>query len=415
MGGCVMCGFIAAKKDHAGMNKFIQKRGEDFTSDMEINGYRFVHNLLHITGKKTPQPFTDGEVVCVYNGEIYNQPYEKSDGEVLIPLYRKHGPEFVKHLEGEFAIALFDFDKGLAVFSTDIFRSKPIWINQYGASSYKSGLSDRSISLPVNTCIVRDLNTGKDRSFRVHDFDWQNQHKDNYDDWITAFERAVYKRATGKCFIGLSSGYDSGAIDCALRKIEADYKAFSIRGNENDDILLKRNTPMEFTPEDAEAARSYISDNAEDFQYKYFANRGSVKKDSASIGMGHIFTQAKEAGYRIYLSGQGADEIMSDYAMYPGQTELGGVFPKELRPWQNFFHGCQEAYLAKEEYIAGAYSIEGRYPFLDKDVVQEFLWLGVELKNRKYKAPIHEYLTRNGYPFKENEKIGFSALERVLT
>ena len=29
----------------------------------------------------------------------------------------------------------------------------------------------------------------------------------------------------------------------------------------------------------------------------------------------------------------------------------------------------------KEEMVAGAYGIETRYPFLDRDVVQEFLWL----------------------------------------
>jgi len=32
-----------------------------------------------------------------------------------------------------------------------------------------------------------------------------------------------------------------------------------------------------------------------------------------------------------------------------------------------------ESYLAKEEYVGGAYGIESRYPFLDKKVVQEFL------------------------------------------
>ena len=66
-----------------------------------------------------------------------------------------------------------------------------------------------------------------------------------------------------------------------------------------------------------------------------------------------------------------------------------------------------ESYLAKEEYVAGAYGIETRYPFLDIDVVQEFLWLTPELKNRYYKSVLHDYLSHNNYPFKEGEKIGF--------
>ena len=45
-----------------------------------------------------------------------------------------------------------------------------------------------------------------------------------------------------------------------------------------------------------------------------------------------------------------------------------------------------------------------------KDVVQEFLWLKPELKNKNYKAPIHEYLKRNNFPFAEGVKIGLTHL-----
>ncbi len=64
----------------------------------------------------------------------------------------------------------------------------------------------------------------------------------------------------------------------------------------------------------------------------------------------------------------------------------------------------------KEEIIGGSHGIEQRYPFLDKDVVQEFLWLKPELKNKYYKAPIHNYLNENNYPFTPNEKLGFNCL-----
>ena len=38
----------------------------------------------------------------------------------------------------------------------------------------------------------------------------------------------------------------------------------------------------------------------------------------------------------------------------------------------------------KEEIIGGSHGIEQRYPFLDKEVVQEFLWLKPELKNKYF-------------------------------
>jgi asparagine synthetase B (glutamine-hydrolysing) len=66
-----------------------------------------------------------------------------------------------------------------------------------------------------------------------------------------------------------------------------------------------------------------------------------------------------------------------------------------------------ESYLAKEEYASGMWGIETRYPFLDKDVVQEFLWLDNNLKNKWYKSVLHNYLTKNNFPFNSEMKLGF--------
>ena len=79
-----MCGILVSKRQDAD-NFFIQKRGPDHTSTIFLHGFCFTHNLLHITGKLTPQPFIDGDVVCLYNGESYNHYYRDSDGEILDP------------------------------------------------------------------------------------------------------------------------------------------------------------------------------------------------------------------------------------------------------------------------------------------------------------------------------------------
>ncbi len=44
-----MCGFLVYK--HKGNNFYIQKRGQDFTNEVQVNDFTFVHNLLHITGE----------------------------------------------------------------------------------------------------------------------------------------------------------------------------------------------------------------------------------------------------------------------------------------------------------------------------------------------------------------------------
>lgn len=143
--------------------------------------------------------------------------------------------------------------------------------------------------------------------------------------------------------------------------------------------------------------------------------------DKAAAGLSWIYRQAAGAGQRLFLSGSGADEIVSDYGRHGVALEfhstLMGVFPEHLKkafPWLNFFLGTQRDYLAKEESAAGAHGIETRYPFLDRSLVQEFLWLKREVKNEVYKAPIHDFLTAQQFPFLKGVKRGFSADKQLL-
>ena len=407
-----MCGILISKRGNAD-NSFIQRRGPDHTSRTFLHGYFFTHNLLHITGERTPQPFVDGDIVCLYNGEIYNHPYRHSDGEVLIPLYREHGEHFARHLDGEFAVALYDFGRGQAVFATDPFSTKPLWRNGTEVASYRSGVGGEQV--PPDTTVVVDLATGEVREDRRNTFDFDHQHKETYDDWITAFDRAMAKRAYNKSFINLSSGYDSGAIDCALARLGVDYKAFSIEGQENMDLLRRRNrtgTILRITAEIIAEKRAYLQTHAEPYTYRLEKPDGGMivhdmLDDKATVGLASIYALANQEGRKVNFSGQGADEIMSDYSQWAQATQLNGVFPEKLSAWRNFYGNYQRAYLSKEEHIAGAYGIETRYPFLDRAVVQEFLWLTPELKNWRYKAPLHEYLTRYDYPFDAGKKMGF--------
>ena len=140
--------------------------------------------------------------------------------------------------------------------------------------------------------------------------------------------------------------------------------------------------------------------------------------DKACQGLGHISRLAQKENYKIYLSGQGADEIISNYGwggikIYP-HSQFGGLFPKNLEkifPWESFYGGTQIDYINKEECVAGGYGMETRYPFLDVDLVQEFLWLSSELKNKSYKSCIKEYLLFKDFPFDENSKCGFDPIK----
>ena len=119
----------------------VSRGGPDLTRTLEVEEYAFRHYLSNVTGERMPQPFVDGDVVCVHDGEIYNHPSAGSDSEVLISLYRQHGEDFCRYLNGEFAVAVYDFGRRIMVLATDPFGIKPLFVRGTEAASYRSGLN----------------------------------------------------------------------------------------------------------------------------------------------------------------------------------------------------------------------------------------------------------------------------------
>jgi asparagine synthetase B (glutamine-hydrolysing) len=291
-------------------------------------------------------------------------------------------------------------------------------------------LGIKATKLEANTILTLELDSKAFvNSIRTYEF-VLHQFNDSFDGWIRAFEESVRKRTRGireKVFIGLSSGYDSGGIACELNKQNVPYKAYTVVGHEDQDVLRKRyemfnsNSCGVHLQDNRWAYKDYINKNVEEFKYRIYSSSSDynefntrLQDDNGSCGLSMICDNARKEGHKIYLSGSGSDEIFSDYG-FNGEkkflhSNFGGLFPEDLAtifPWASFYGSTMVSYLAKEEYVAGSYGIETRYPYLDKYVVQEFLSLTHTLKNSKYKSVLDEYLTRSNYPFEKNIKRGF--------
>src|SRR3990172_8021336 len=317
-----MCSILFTSKPIENLeyiNYFNRFRGPDNTNHVNVGGYNFIHNLLSITGDFTIQPFVVGDVVCIYNGEIYN--YKefgdyKSDGDVLIPLYLEHGDKFTSLLDGEFSILLVDFSKNKMILSTDVFSTKPLWISieegQIGVASYESAIKrlgfNKVEKVEANKTLVYDLSKlSLIDTHAVYEFEIDNQNKQNFDDWNKSFEEAIRKR-TANCregiFIGLSSGYDSGAISCELNKQNVPYKAYSVRGRENQYVLQARHAKFnknakgniyDFTSDKWAVAHDYIMKSVEHFMYKTYSSSSNyneydlaLQNDNGSNGLSFI-------------------------------------------------------------------------------------------------------------------------------
>ncbi|CAK9080374.1 Putative asparagine synthetase [glutamine-hydrolyzing] [Durusdinium trenchii] len=446
-------------------NFFLQPRGPDETTRWQGYGFDFVHNLLHMTGEKVLQPFHDPDrrLVALFNGEIYN--WEelgselgssfRSDGEVILSEYQRHGGSFVRRLDGEFALALFDFQRRELILARDPFGTKPLWfassaaLGRFACASYRSalerlGFEEQDIhQVEPNTALhlrLPSTEAGEAEApvvihqAAVFEFDMR-QHKADTKDWQKLFLKAIQKRAGSTRFapgravpaMCLSDGYDSGSIAVALGELGIAPAMYTVQAREDVRVLLARLEAMrvrhmnaswkltQLSQEEFQREKTFLRENAEKVFYKLRPGYANVD-DKAAAGLSWIYRQAAHFGQRLFLSGSGADEVISDYGAYGAPLEfhstLMGHFPENLStafPWLNFYLGTQQDYLAKEESTAGAHGVETRYPFLDRSLVQEFLWLSNDAKNSLYKAPIHEFLASEQFPFVPGVKRGFSA------
>lgn len=103
-------------------------------------------------------------------------------------------------------------------------------------------LSNNFQVLANKTYIIDLINIRIIEEKRVHTFDLR-QYKTNFDDWNSAFTESIRKRTKyAKCgiFIGLSGGYDSGAIACELTKQNVNFTAYSIANVEDKNVLNQR-------------------------------------------------------------------------------------------------------------------------------------------------------------------------------
>lgn len=98
-------------------------------------------SIIDVSGGTQPIHSDDGDYVAVVNGELYGykaireefkneyQFQTESDSEIVIPLYKKYGLDFVSHLRGEFAFVIYDKKKNLIVAGRDRFGIKPLYFH----------------------------------------------------------------------------------------------------------------------------------------------------------------------------------------------------------------------------------------------------------------------------------------------
>jgi asparagine synthetase B (glutamine-hydrolysing) len=464
-----MCSFIFYRSSSlicddavARANHFARPRGPDRTSVtrlQEHSGHHVVmlHNLLDISGTSAPQPMkhetTETTLHGLFNGEIYNfRDFGNfpSDTACILPVWFDHGVNCGRKLDGEYAIVIYDQRQQNLAVLTDTFLTKPVYyaidaqagscgVATCASSLLQLGLSNITMCRPNSLLMIdfRQPNPSVQLSNEIFEFRLQ-QTSNTYEDWNAAFLTAVERRArhgSHRPVVFLSSGYDSGAICLAMNLLGIGYDTFSIAAGENVELLEQRIVCNRLscagqafihpglTRTELAEIQSEIQCSVEPFTYVHEDRPGHVsdlQHDGGALGAFFLARWARREQRAVNLSGAGADEILSDYGWNGTKlyhhSQFGGKFPDNLEgffPWKKFYDDTQRSYLFKDEYVLGRWGIEGRYPFLDRSLVQAFLSLAVSLKNCSYKAPVEQFLKLHDYPFEPSRKRGFSPIAPI--
>lgn len=381
-----MCGiagvlsFAAGKPpERAELTAMIQRlhhRGPDGTGFLIDGAIGLAHarlSIIDLSGGQQPIHNEDRTVWVVFNGEIFNylelrrdleeqghRFYTQSDTEVIVHLYEEHGERFVEHLNGQFAIALWDIPRQRLVLARDRTGIRPLFYTEVAgrllfASEVKAlfSLPDvrRSIDLRALAEIctfwaplaprtafegVSSLPPGHimvvaDGARRLHCYwDWvfpesgsareqQRTEADYAEELRALLIDAVRLQLRADVPVGayLSGGLDSSIVTSIIRNFtDTPLRTFSLTFEDAEfDESEFQQTLVDFLGTSHTSLRCTRADIAAVFPQTVFHTETPIVRTAPApllLLAGHV----RNSGYKVVLTGEGADEVFGGYDIF---------------------------------------------------------------------------------------------------
>jgi asparagine synthase (glutamine-hydrolysing) len=177
---CGITGFVTTH-GHAAEREIVERMtatlehrgpdGEGFHVEGPVAmGHRRL-SIIDVAGGAQPMSNEDGTVWVTYNGELYNelelrrelegrghQYKTASDTESLVHLYEDEGPDFVRRLNGMFALAIWDARRGRMVLARDRMGQKPLFYGELPGGGIAFGSEPKAVL--AHPLIGRELDLG---------------------------------------------------------------------------------------------------------------------------------------------------------------------------------------------------------------------------------------------------------------
>ena len=390
----------------------LKRRGpEGFKDYVNPYGY-FAHSLLNTIGEKVIQPFETKHGILLYNGSTYNS-RGKNDTKWIgnqLDSNLSNTVELIRSLRGEYAL-IYVTDKHI-VFCADQFFQRNLWFYYNQNDKIISICSLPNIvankhgavwQAEENKIYVIDKQTFK--LDIIKNYEWNlDQTVNHYDFVFEKFESAIKDRhETAITTYLLSSGVDSGLVNCAAIKFFKKVKSVCDINGEDRDIIAQR---LKLNPGKVTIYTGEQQEKAEIFN-KILSSDIFLQRETDPLI--HIVKNfVSKNNNKVLITGNGGDEIYNDYQEQLYGYKRGrsnGKFPDNLSliwPWHNHRPRLLNAN-SRFDFITGYFGAETRNPLLDRSLVQAWLNTTSKLKNKSYKDWMEIYLKEANYPYALNK------------
>lgn len=354
----------------------IAYRGPDEHTGATGNGFAIGTARLSIVDLVTgtqPAISDDGKIFVVFNGEIFNYRAlreslaakghtfnSNSEVEVLLRMYQEHGLGMAPMLNGQFAVAIWDSGSGTVHLLRDPFGIRPLFWWSDGksfifASEIKSILANREPAVTIDprgllqtarfwTVVgeqtmftgIRQVPAGYTmswcggKSVLNRYWDWpfsgsvaplrlanDTEYFEAFDD---AFSQAVKRQTMADVEVGayISGGIDSSVIVHHLNRLNGKrgLSSFSVAFDDPDyDESAAQKAVVQHYRTRHHAVRIGTADIVENFQTAVTHAETALFR-SAPVPMYRLSKAVREAGIKVVMSGEGADEILHGYDLF---------------------------------------------------------------------------------------------------
>jgi asparagine synthase (glutamine-hydrolysing) len=328
-------------------------------------------SIIDLQGGAQPMSTTDGRLWITFNGEIFNyielreELFSKghrfatrSDTEVILNAYREYGEECVHHFNGQWAFAIWDTKERKLFLSRDRFGVRPLFYTRTPdsflfASEIKALLTCPEVpaeidlqsldqiftfwvTLPPRTAFknIFQLPSGcsltvKDGDVKVRQY-WSLSYAkagESYDadeqplaeELLHLLEDATRIRLRSDVAVGayLSGGIDSTVTTALVRKIANDrLRSFSITFEDAEfDEQSYQDEASAFLGTQHSNVRCSGSDIARIFPDVIWHTEQPIIR-TAPAPMFVLSKLVRENGFKVVLTGEGADEVLGGYDIF---------------------------------------------------------------------------------------------------